>query len=265
MDLVTIILFGLLTFITQCIEAITGFGSTVTALPFGIALVGLNVARPVFAVTTLVMCSYIAIRERRYIKWKIYFRIIAIVLIGMPLGMFAFSHFNEWLLRIILAIVVILISLRGLIVHFVNTSTEKNEQESSPTSTESEPISTHTRFDARSLWLLCGGIVHGAFASGGPFIIIYTAKALPDKNNFRATMCMVWVTLNTIITSQDIISGHFTVEVLILFGISLLFTVASIFVGNILHKKCNADVFTVLIYSVLFISGVFMLYAGFTS
>jgi len=245
MTLLTYLLFGLLTFITQCIEAVTGFGSTVTALPFGIALVGLTNARPVFAGTSLVMCLYIAIRERHHIAWKVYALIIAFVLVGMPVGMWAFSSFDDVTLRRILGVVVFLIALRGLYFQLRNKTYDMT-------------ASGQPKIGLNCLWLIVGGMVHGAFVSGGPFIIVYAAKALQDKSVFRATMCMIWVTLNIIVAVQDISQGHFTPFVLRLLVVSFLFTIASVYVGNILHRKCKPETFTTLVYIILLLSGAFM-------
>jgi uncharacterized membrane protein YfcA len=53
---------------------------------------------------------------------------------------------------------------------------------------------------ARSMWmrilLFCGGIIQGAFGSGGPFVVIYAAKAIHDKRVFRVTLSLIWVCMN---------------------------------------------------------------------
>ena len=48
------------------------------------------------------------------------------------------------------------------------------------------------------LLLFCGGIIQGAFGTGGPFVVIYSSKALPDKKVFRVTLSLLWLSMNSI-------------------------------------------------------------------
>jgi len=240
----TEILFGIIVFVTQLVEAITGFGSTIMALPFSTALVGLRASVSVLAATTFAMCLIIAIFERRHIQWKTYLRMVFVVLAGLPFGMFVFSVLPEGPLRRILGIIVTLIAAYQLILRFVPAFKQKQAN--------SCEIKRH-----HALWLFAGGIVHGAFASGGPFIVIYAARALPEKSHFRATMCLLWVTLNSAVITRDLSGGVYTPDILRLLIIGLIASAISIYVGNKLHSKLNAENFTVFVYVILLVSGVF--------
>jgi uncharacterized membrane protein YfcA len=57
------------------------------------------------------------------------------------------------------------------------------------------------------LILVVGGMVHGAFASGGPLVVLYASKTLTDKGSFRATLCLLWTTLNTLLLINYLRSG----------------------------------------------------------
>jgi uncharacterized membrane protein YfcA len=103
-----------------------------------------------------------------------------------------------------------------------------------------------------------GGIIHGAFASGGPLIVIYSTQAMPNKSNFRATLSILWLTLNTIIIGQNIAKGAITPDIIRLVLWSLPFLLVGVILGNIAHKKIKDNQFTKLVYVVLLLSAFFM-------
>ena len=116
MSIVTIILFGLVVLLAHFLEGITGFGCTVLALPFCIMLTGIKTAKPVLTVCGLLLCLYVVIVSYKDILWKQYLRIMIFVGLGLPIGMWIFNKFPENVLKNILAVFMIVISIRGLII-----------------------------------------------------------------------------------------------------------------------------------------------------
>jgi uncharacterized membrane protein YfcA len=135
----------------------------------------------------------------------------------------------------------IIVSLRGLYVCFGGTSKLKLN-----------PI-------VLNIILFLGGIIHGAFGTGGPFIIIYAANAIPKKSNFRATLCTLWLALNTVIITKNFATGAINRNVIILLLVCMPFLFAGMLIGNKAHNKVDDKLFTRLVYAVLLLSGLFML------
>ena len=48
--------------------------------------------------------------------------------------------------------------------------------------------------------IFAAGIIHGMFVSGGALLVIYAAGALKDKEEFRATIALIWLTIGCYIT-----------------------------------------------------------------
>jgi len=46
--------------------------------------------------------------------------------------------------------------------------------------------------------LLFAGLMHGAFACGGPTVALAARRLLPEKNAFRATLFAYWLFLNAL-------------------------------------------------------------------
>ena len=242
MDILTIILFGIVVLTTHFLEGITGFGCTVLALPFCTMLVGIKTAVPVLVVLAWILALYIIIIDFKNIKWEEFFKIAAFVGLGLPVGILLFSYLPEGVLKIILGIFMIIVSIRGLYISFTKNTIVKN-------------INKYLL----NFILFLGGIIHGAFGSGGPFVVIYAAKALPNKSNFRATLCTLWFTLNSIIIYKNIKVGAINPLVQKLLIAVIPFLIVGMILGNVAHHKVKDTVFTKIVYGVLLASGIFML------
>ncbi len=248
-DAVRNILFGLLSLLTHVIEGITGFGSTALALPFGIVLAGVAVAVPVLSVHAWLLSAFVLCTAWRHVVWREYVRVMIPVLIGLPLGMWAYASLPEPLLKTVLGVFMVVVSVLGLIRAFSGRKPEE------------KPLAGTSRV-LMSLLLGLGGVIHGAFSSGGPLLIVYVTRVIRDKSAFRATMCAFWFSLNLIMMVRNAVAGVFTPDVLTMLLVTLPFLAVGTLIGNWAHHKVKEGSFTKLVYGVLLLSGLFMLYAS---
>lgn len=51
------------------------------------------------------------------------------------------------------------------------------------------------------LLLLAGGVIHGAFGTGGATVVVVAHQRLHRKETFRATLCAFWAILNTVLVA----------------------------------------------------------------
>ena len=165
----------------------------------------------------------------------------------MPVGMLAFSYLPERALKIALGIFIILAAIRGFIVFFSKKKDKK-------------PINGVVL----KILLFIGGVVHGAFASGGPLLVIYAGEKVKEKGSFRATMCSVWATLNTVLLIKYIaeyfLKGDFQVkQVASVYLVAIPFLIAGAAIGMFLHKKVSSKVFSIIVYCILLAAGGTML------
>ncbi|MTK13055.1 MAG: sulfite exporter TauE/SafE family protein [Clostridiaceae bacterium] len=240
MSIITIILFGLTVLITHFLEGITGFGCTVLAMPFCIMLVGIKVSKPILAICSLLLSIFIIINSYKHILWNHYIKILCYVSLGLPLGFWAFDKLPESTLKRILALFMIAVAIRGLLLSYGKYKATK-------------PINNHVL----SFILFLGGCIHGAFASGGPLVILYASEKIKNKTNFRATLCLLWITLNTIVILQSFIKGSLTSDTLRLLLFILPFLFIGAVLGNWAHYRIKDSIFSKMVYIVLFISAVF--------
>jgi hypothetical protein len=105
------------------------------------------------------------------------------------------------------------------------------------------------------LLLFAAGIVHGMFVCGGPLLIGYLTKKLPEKAEFRATISTTWIFLNGLILAVHIYNGMWNPELVKTTAITLPFLFAGMFTGGLLYKKMSQRFFVLLTYVLLFIAG----------
>lgn len=243
MDIYVYLLFGLVVLLTHFIEGITGFGCTVLAMPFVVMLMGIEIAKPVLTLYALLLCTVFVLNNFRQIRWDHYLKMIAILMMGLPIGIMLYQRLPERPLLIALSIFIATVSIRGILISF-NIVSER----------------AHKSNVLALISVFVGGIIHGAFSSGGPFVIIYAREKIDQKTQFRGTLCLVWVTLNSVLTLQMISAGAFTPEAIRVGLYGLPFLILGGVIGNIAHNKIEEAQFLKLTYVVLLVSGIFMVF-----
>ncbi|MEG1295190.1 MAG: sulfite exporter TauE/SafE family protein [Niameybacter sp.] len=226
-------IFLIIVLLTNIIQGITGFAGTVLAMPFTILLLGIEVAKPLLNIVTLVACVLIVFESYKEIVWKEFLKMTAIMLVGVFIGEYIYALFPVDVLLIIYAIFIILIALKGIFV--------RKEYEV----TDAVLIGV----------IVLSGIVHGMFLSGGPLLIIYAVKKLPKKA-FRATLAPVWIVLNSYLLVKQFMGGFITTQIMVLSLISVPILIVAVIVGKKLYEHMSQKTFLMLSYMLLLISGI---------
>lgn len=231
------ILFLIILFTANVIQAITGFAGTLLAMPLSMMLIGVHEAKVILNIMAVLSCLILASKSRKHIQPKILLNIIAWMAVGMVFGIWIFEHLSLNILLPFYAIMIILIALKKLLI--------KNEIK-------------------MSKWMLNGvllaaGIIHGMFVAGGALLVVYASTVLKNKENFRATVAAVWVVLNTGLMISDFVQGYMTPGVIKMAGISILPLLLAIYVGNKIHERIDQKAFMKITYALLLASGISIL------
>lgn len=237
-----IFFFGVIIFIANIIQGITGFAGTILAMPLSLMLVGYATAKPILNILGLVSGIYVFIGNRKYVSWNELKKTILIMGVGIFSGILIRAFFidQEAMLYIPLGIFLIIISLQGLYVQIKNIKSDG---------------------ESRYIYILLpvAGIVHGIFVSGGPLLIGYLSKKLKDKRVFRATISTVWIILNGLILFDDIRTGLWDFRQIKIFAFTLPFLLVGMWLGSILYSKMSQKAFMVSTYILLLGCGFLLL------
>lgn len=248
------ILFLLIILFTNIIQGITGFAGTILAMPPSLMLVGYPVAKPVLNVLGLLSGIYVFAGKHGSVCWKELKKIVAVMAAGIIGGILIKGLFagKEQVLYKILGVFIICLSVQGI--YTLKKGDGKGREKAAFEAREGSK-------DSPALYLLLAlaGIVHGIFVSGGPLLIGYLTKKIPDKVSFRATISTVWIFLNSMILIDDIRMGLWNAELVKTQLISIPFLLAGMFIGAKLYARMSQKLFMMITYLLLFVSGVLLL------
>lgn len=220
-------------FLANLLQAITGFAGTLLAMPPTIRLIGADQAKALLNAIAQISSLMIVLNGRKYINWHEFFKMFILMIVGMIAGVRIYSLFPLDILLRIYGIVIILVALYMML--------GKKELKLNKA--------------VGCIIILVAGIIHGMFVSGGALLVIYAAAALKEKNEFRTTLAMIWLTVGFYMTGVQVAGGHFTAQVILL----LITGTASVFIGTAvgirLLKKISKEVFMKITYVLLIISG----------
>lgn len=240
---VVIILFCIVIVFANIIQGITGFAGTLLAMPFLIMIIDLETAKHVLNFTGILASLYILCKDWRYVNTSEVKIILLWMSIGLVIGIVGYNFLPTELLLILFPFFILIIALKGLYGHI-------NGQASTPLPEQQQ--TTHSQ----RLLLGLAGIIHGLFVSGGPLLVAYMSKRQQKKEEFRATLSVVWLILNSIILIQSLFLGQITSSIYMYCAIAIVPLFIGILIGSALLQKMSQRSFMLLSYILLVISGI---------
>lgn len=232
MDLKDILVFFIL-FAANLLQAITGFAGTLIAMPPTIKLIGVDEAKALLNAIAQISSIMIVITGWRHINVKEFFKMFILMAVGMFAGVKIFEVFPMNRLLIFYGVMIILIALKKL---FIKKEVKLPDI-------------------AMLFVIFAAGIIHGMFVSGGALLVIYASSVLKEKEEFRATIALIWVTIGCYITGVQVQAGNFNSHVIILLLIGIIPVFVGTWIGTKLVKKIKQDVFMNITYVLLLLSG----------
>ena len=231
------VLFLLIVLAAFTVQSLTGFGGPLIAMPLGISAVGLATAKPVVTLCAWLSAAIVALKNRKDIVLPELFKMTGTMLVFMLAGLWLFKNVQMNFLQVIYGIIVMCIGVKKLFFP------------------SDKPMPNWVSPLASSL----AGVMQGLFVSGGSFLVIYAVGAIPEKQQFRATLSGVWALLNIFLLGSYFFDGSFTQSVISASLLSLIPLTAAVVCGSLLAGKLNQKVFLKVAYILLIVSGAVLL------
>jgi uncharacterized membrane protein YfcA len=230
-DLLTlIIVFGYTVF------GLTGFGSSVTAMPLLVLLIPLRMAVPLMLVFDLVSGLLLGLKNRRFIDKREALRLIPFMVTGMALGVLALVRAPERVLLVVLGLFILGYSAWSLLGR-----------------TRPQPLAP--------AWAgpfgVVGGIFTALFGTGGPFYTIFLTRRLDDKLTLRATIS--GVLFFSAVARLLLFTGaglYRDAALPVLAAVLLPFALGGLYIGNRLHRWLPAEHIKQAVWVVLIAGGI---------
>ena len=158
---------ALIVTLAYTVFGLTGFGSSITAMPLLALLFPLRFAVPLMLVFDLCASLLLGIRNRKAVDRREIVRLVPFMLVGMVLGVTLLIRAPERVLLFVLGVFVLVYAAWSLVTH-----------------TDPKPIVSGWAAPLGTI----GGIFTALFGTGGPIYTIYLARRLSDKAALRATI-----------------------------------------------------------------------------
>lgn len=237
------VLVGLFVLLAYTTEAMTGFGSIVIALSLGALVLPLDALMPVLVPLNLLLSGYLSIRYRRLVHWRLLLRgILPLMAAGTLAGYLARPWLGQAVLQTLFGVLIATFSVRELW-----------RLRHGPA-----PARPHGAGWGR-VWMLLAGVTHGLYASGGPLLVYALSGVTLDKSRFRATLIMVWFTLNGLLTLGYATQGALQPVWPKLAALAPV-VLAGIVLGEMLHHRVDEHRFRQVLFSVLLLAGVALVF-----
>lgn len=242
MTLTQLVLAGVIFFAAHMLSTTTGFGSGVLGLPLLTLVVGLEPGKQSLMVLGLVLYAYLSVRWRRQVDRRQLGFILAVTSVGLVAGMLLAARLNPRASAALLGGFVAVVGLRGLL-----------------------NLAPELRAPAwvRRTMLFLGGVVHGAFTTGGPLLVIYCHRALPHKSVFRATLAVMWFLLGMALAAGWTFQHAWDPATPRLALLGLPFTLGGLTVGEWLHHRIDPRRFRSAVNLTLIAVGIVLAWSAF--
>lgn len=239
----TLAIFTVIMFVTMTISGVIGFAGNVIALPLLSQILDLPTAVAVLALSSFVQTMVQSVQNRRHIDWQQLLIIIAFTCMGMPIGIFSLRYLPETTLKLLLGLFILAVSALPFLAPLISRSNRAVPQ--------TKPWDW--------LYLMGGGFFSGAFAAGGPLVVIYCTRHLLNKDIFRGTMFANGSFAMGLVVLEHFLQKQYTAGTLFLTGIALLVMLAAVRTSSWIAQRVDARKFNVLVNLALMLAGIMLL------
>ena len=217
------------------VETTLGFGATIVTVAVGSLFVPTDAILHAFVPVNVILSAVLVARDRNAVALRMLLgSVVPFVIVGVPLGLYAARVMPERPLKLCLGVATLALAVVQL-----------------------WPKRTTTPSTALSPWvarpmLFVGGVLHGAFGSGGPMVVYVLGRTIgAEKATFRATLSLLWLILNSALLFSFVQAGHIgetSLQRSAGFGVALL---VGLFIGQRVHDKVDARRFQRAIFVML--------------
>ena len=224
-------------------EGAIGFGGTVIVACIGAQLVPLHVLLPAFVPVNLALSTWLIAGGVRSIAWRLLAREVAPpVALGAGCGLVLFRVVEAAGPR---AGAALALGFGAFVILLATLQLAGRGGGSGELSR------------ARRLALLAaGGVAHGLFGTGGPMIVYVVRRRLTEPRAFRATLAVLWLSLNTALLASFASAGLYSQRPTLDAGLVLAVAfVPGLAIGERVHQRLAPARFERAVWLLLLVAG----------
>lgn len=234
----SIALIAAIVFIAAVVQSLAGFGFALMIMPITTILLGVHTAAPMVAMTALTVYVINVARYHRAINSGEVLRMAVASAFGVPVGIWLLSSVDEVLVTRLLGLVLLLYGTYVLL----------------------RPVTA--RIPSR-LWVFPAGFLAGclgaAYNTPGPPVVVYGSSQQWPKNEFRASMQVLFLVNAVLVVSSHLLTRHVTSDVITAYLFAVPALVLGIFVGSRVDARVDGARFRVIVTVMILVLGLALL------
>jgi len=231
-----IIAFIIIILVASVLQTSTGFGFSILATPFLLLIFEPIEAIQINLILSLVISSALIVKIRKDIDFGILKRFVAGSVAGLPIGIIIFLLININRLKLGVSLIILVLTIMLILKFRINQNKKRD--------------------------LFVGGL-SGAFTTSigmpGPPLLLYFSGTDTHKEKLRGTTLAFYLFIYFIsLIIQVIVAGtNKTIWVSSLWALPLVFV--GLYLGQLLFKMINQNIFRVFTYIILLFTGIYLL------
>ncbi|MBI5481976.1 MAG: sulfite exporter TauE/SafE family protein [Deltaproteobacteria bacterium] len=239
------------------VEASLGFGATVIAVALGAFFYPIDVLLPAYVPVNMLLSAYLVVRHHDGVDGRFLLRrIVPFMTLGLPVGLLLFGYSSGPHLKVLFGVFVVGLSALELL-RLARSAPAARTAAGEPAADGAAPQSTVRPLATApaAVLLLLGGVIHGAFGTGGPMAVYVAGRQLADKRIFRSTLSALWLLLNGVLVVTYALGGYLTAQSAKLSLVMLLPLVVGTVIGEWTHRRLQGRTFATVVFVVLLAAG----------
>jgi uncharacterized membrane protein YfcA len=227
-------LVAVIIFVGVFTQSITGFGSGLVTMAILPGLLGIQVAAPLVSLMAITLETSLLLRYRNTLNFKAVWRLALANVIGIPLGVIAPGYVSEKFILLVLGVVLAGYAAYGLI---------------SPRLPELK----------RPTWAygfgLVGGLLSGAYNTGGPPLVIYGNSQRWQPAEFKSNLQSLFLISDVMVITNHALTGHYTPIVWSYYLTALPAIGLALLIGLWLDRRIDPIAFRKIVLLLLLVMG----------
>lgn len=225
-------------FVAVLAQSVVGFGLALVSMPLLVGLLGIRVAAPLVALvallTEIVMIAY----YRESLRIDAIKELAIGSVIGIPLGVLALKRVDEMVITILLGVLVAGYGLYGLL---------------------TPRLPEIRRRGWGYFYGLAGGLLAGAYNTGGPPLIIYGNCRRWPPGEFKSNLQALFLLHSTAVLIAHVLERNFTPEIVKTLVPAVPAALAGMVLGFALDRIVSPEAFRKIVLVALIVLGINLL------
>ena len=234
----TAISIAAIVFFAAVVQSLAGFGFALIIMPVITLLLGVQTAAPMVALTALTVYVINVARYRQAINAGEVLRLAMASALGIPVGIWLLANVDEALVTRLLGLVLVFYGAYSLL----------------------RPVAA--RIPSRR-WVYPAGFLAGclgaAYNTPGPPAVVYGSSQQWPKDEFRASMQVLFLVNAVLVVSSHLVAGNVTSQVLNHYLYAVPAFLLGIFVGSLVDHRVDSRRFRIIVTVMILALGLALL------